>query len=145
MIVGEVLFISPLIRMHVVPARCVLQSRRREPVLGQRDRRPRFRRSQLFLADIVSQSATVLADAAAEHQRVNAGAIHQVGVIPVIDARTDQDRAFAFGVFGGRAPFAGKANQHIATDARVLFAPGGRVRCVFIVVVGRVFAGQVRD
>ena len=90
----------------------------------------------------MSQPATVLADAAAEHQRVNAGPVHQIGVVPVVDAGTDQDRALAFGVLGRRSPFACETNQHVAADPRVLLAPGRRVRRVGIVVVGGVLAGE---
>ena len=127
-IVGEVFLVSPLVGVDVVPARRVLQSRRREPVLRQSDRRPRLHRGQLLLTDVMRQSAAVDADATAEHQRMNAGPVHQIGVIPVIDAGPDEDRALASGVLGGRRPFTGEANQHVTTNAGVLLAPGRACR-----------------
>ena len=88
------------------------------------------------------EPAAVDSHATTEEQRMYAGSVHQVGVIPVIDTRTDQNGAFALRVFGSRGPFASEANQHIATDAGVLLTPGRRVGCLGIVVVGGVLARQ---
>ena len=70
----------------------------------------------------MGQTAAVLADATAEHKRVDAGAIHQVAVVPVVDAGADDDRAFATGMLGRAGPFAGELQQiHIAAECRCIF------------------------
>jgi len=99
-------------------------------------------RCQFFLPDIVRQPTSVDSDAATEHQCVNACSIHQVGVIPVINPGSDEDRAFSVGMLSRRAPFPGKSNQHITPDARVLFTPRWSVGRFGIVIVGGIITRQ---
>ena len=96
----------------------------------------------VFLTDIVRQPAAVHADTTAEHQGVNTRPVHQIGVIPMVDSSPDQDRAFSVGVLGGRCPFACKADQYVAANARVLLTPGRGVRRVGIVVARRIVAAE---
>jgi hypothetical protein len=74
-------------------------------------RRPRGDRRELLLADVVVEPAAVLADAAAEHQRHDAGPIGEVGVVPVVDAGPDDDGAFAAGRSAVVGPLAGEAHD----------------------------------
>ena len=122
-VVPVALLVAPLVRVHVVPARGVLQARRRIPVLGERDVRPRLHRRQLLLADVVRQAAAVDAHAAAEHQRVHRGPVHQVGVVPVVDARADDDGALAAGVVGGRRPLTREADERLRGPCRCSAPP----------------------
>ena len=92
--------------------------------------------------DVVRQPAAVHAHAAAEHQRVDAGAVHQVVVVPVVDAGADDDRALAAGEPRGLAPLAREADQRVAAHAGVLLRPRRRVGRVLVVVVRRVVARQ---
>ncbi len=93
--------IAPLVAVHVMVGRGVLEARRLAPVERTHDGCPGGDWGQLLLADVVVEAAAVTADTAAEHQRDDPGPVDQVGVIPVIDPGADDDRAFAFGGFGG--------------------------------------------
>ena len=141
-VVGELLLVTPLVGVDVMPTGRVLNARRGKPVLRHRDGRPRLHRSQFLLPHIVRQSASVDSHAAAEHQRVDTGPVDQVRVVPVVDSRTDKNRAFAAGMLGGGSPFTREANQVAPADSGVLLAPGGRERGGFVVVVGRVIAAE---
>jgi len=134
-VVGEFLLVTPLVAVHVVPARCVLKARARVPVPAHRDGAPRLHRRELFLADVVRESAAVGANAPAKDERVDAGAVHQVGVVPVVDAGADDDRAAAVGLLGGDAPLACEADQFLAADAGEALRPRGGVDGVLVVVV----------
>ena len=89
----------------------ILETRRLRPVERPHDRRPWCRRGQLLLADVVIQTTTVLANTATQHQRDDTGTVDQVGVIPVVNAGTDNDRTLAFSLLGGRSPFTGELDD----------------------------------
>jgi len=137
-VVGEILLVAPLVGVNVVPARRVLQSRRRIPIARKGDGRPGLHRRKLFLAHVVSEAAPVHAHAAREHQGVDPGAIHEVVVVPVVHARADDDDALASRQLRRRAPLAREADQNIATDAGVLLGPGRRIGRVLVVVILRI-------
>ncbi len=88
------------------------------------------------------QAASVLPDASAQHQGGNRRTVNQVVVIPVIDARADNDHALAFGLLSSRGPLARELDDSLAADARPLFLPGRRVRLLFVVVIGRVITRE---
>ena len=140
-VVDEGALVTPLVTVHVVPARRVLQPRGRQPVAREGDRCPRLHRRKLFLTDVMPEAAPRHADASAEQQRMDRGPIRQIGVVPVVDAGADEDQALAPSAFGGGAPFPREPRQRLAAHAGVLFRPGRRVRRN-IVVAGGVFPGK---
>ncbi len=141
-IVGELALVAPLLCVDVMPRRRVLQARSRNPVFRESQRAPRSDRRELLLADVMIQTAAVLAHATAKHQRSDGRAVHQIVVIPVIDARADDHHAFAFGLRGGRSPFARELDHRVAADACPLLLPRGRIGEVGVVVILWVIARQ---
>ena len=138
----ELAFVPPLVGVDVVERRGVLQPRRLRPVGRKRDSRPRRLRRQLLLTDVVVQPAAVLADAARQHQPDDAGAVDQVVVVPVVDARPDDDAALPLGLRRRRRPLAGELDHRRPVDAGVLLLPSGGVDLLRVVVVGGVLACQ---
>ena len=139
-VVRELLLITPLIGVDIVPAWRVLLARCPVPVLGKGNRPPRLPGCELFLSDVVRQSTAVHADASAEHEGVDAGPIHQVRVIPVVDSCADDDCALPVCMFGCASPFTRELNQIRSTDAGVLLRPRGGIRLRFIVIILRIVA-----
>ena len=81
------------------------------------------------------QAAAVHSHAAAQHQRIDRRPVHQVVVVPVVDARADDDGALALGEPRRLAPLPRETDQRIAAHARVLLLPCRREGRVLIVVV----------
>jgi len=88
------------------------------------------------------KAAAVAPHAPGQHQPGDGGAIQQVVVVPVIDARTDDDRALALGFLGGGRPLARELDHGLPVDAGEAFLPGGRIRAGLVVVALRVVARQ---
>src|SRR5215468_5327623 len=114
MIFAKLALVPPLVRVHVMPTRSILEPDGRHPVAREGDCSPRLARGQLFLPDVMIQAAAVDTHTAAEHQGVNSGAVHQVVVVPMIDPGTDDDGAFAAGMPRRITPLARKADERIA-------------------------------
>ena len=134
--------VAPLVGVDVVEAGGVLQARRAGPVEREGQRRPGRHRGQLLLADVVVEAAAVLADAAAEHQAGDGGAVGVVAVVPLVHAGADDDRALAAGLLGGGGPLPGEADHLGRGDAGEALLPGRGVGRVGVLVAGRVVAGQ---
>ena len=134
-VIGELLLVAPLIGVDVVPARSVLKAGGAVPILAEGQSTPGLHGSQLLLADVVGQAAAVDADAAGQHQGVNARAVHEVGMVPVVDPRADDDGALAARHLCGHRPLAREFNEVVAAEARVLLAPSGGVGGVLVVVI----------
>ena len=137
---AELLVVTPLVRVHVVERRRVLLARRPGPVAAERDGCPRRLRGKFFLADVMVQPAALLANAAAEHERVDDAAVDEIVVIPVVDARADDGAAFAAGVLGGARPFAGEIHRHAPGHAGEPLLPRGRERLGIVLVTLRPLA-----
>src|SRR5690606_29431321 len=105
--IREFFLVTPLVTVDVVPAWRVLKAGRSLPVLGKCDGCPRLSCGEFFLADIVSQPPAIGADASGKHQGMDGRAVNQVGMVPMVGARPDNDRTLAAGLFGGVSPFSG--------------------------------------
>ena len=128
-VVGELFLVAPLIAVDVVPRGSVLQTGRAGPVAPKRDEGPGRHGGQLLLADVVVEAAAVLAHAAREHQGHDAGPVHQVVVVPVVDPGADDDAALAVGRSGpSRAHSRAKADDRLAVHAGPLLLPGRACR-----------------
>ena len=134
--------VAPLVGVDVVEAGRVLQPRRAGPVEREGERRPGRHRGELLLADVVVEAAAVLADAAAEDEAGDGGAVGVIAVVPLVHAGADDDRALAAGLLGGGGPLPGEADHLGRGDAGEALLPGGGVGRVGVVVAGRVVAGQ---
>ncbi len=82
------------------------------------------------------QSAAVPAYAAAEHKGVHAGAVHEVGVIPVVKGRADDDHGAAFGYLRVSGKLPCYLDDGVAAYAGVLLLPCRRITLVVVVVTG---------
>ena len=105
---GILAIITILAGIDVMPQWCLLQADRVMPVFSERNITPGIHRCEFFLTHIVVKPTTVTTNTTAQHQGHGPGAVHQVGVVPVIDAGTDDDHAFALGYVGGIGPFTRK-------------------------------------
>src|SRR5215467_1042665 len=135
MVIGEVSLVAPLIGVDVVPTGRILQTDSGHPITTECNCCPRLPWRQLFLADVMRESTTVDSNTTAEHQCMNCGTVHQVRVIPVVNSRADNDRAFAAREFCGIAPLPRKPDEHLSAESGVFLHPRGRVRLALIVVV----------
>ncbi len=88
------------------------------------------------------EAATVFTDTAAQHQSRDTSAIQQVGVIPVVDTGTDDDRALAFGGFRRRGPLAGELGNIGAVDASKFFLPGRSISPLLVIVTLRILPSE---
>ena len=100
--------VAPLIGVHIVEGRGVLQARRSAPVGAEGDRTPGSLRSKFLLSDIMVQAAAVHSHTAAQDEGHDAGAVDEVIVIPVVGAGSDNDRTFAAALFCRSGPFSGE-------------------------------------
>ena len=132
-IFGEIALVAPLVAVHVMPGGSLLAAGRLDPVQRERHRRPRRDQREFFLSHVMVHAAAVDSATAAQHQGGDGGAVHQAVVVPVIDARADDDHGLAVRDLGVVRELARQAGDGVATDARVLFLPGGRVRTDLIV------------
>ncbi len=134
--------VAPLVAVHVVEARGVLQARRARPVEGERERRPGRHRGELLLADVVVEPAAVAPDAAAQHEAGDGGTVGEVAVVPLVHARADDDAAPAVGALGRLRPLAGEAHHVCGGHAGEAFLPGRSVGSGGVVVARGIVAGQ---
>jgi hypothetical protein len=100
--------VAILASVDVVPQRRLLEPDGLVPIFGEGNGAPRVHRRQFFLAHVMIEPAAVPSDAATQHQTHHPGAVYQVVMVPVVDTRTDDDHAFAFGDVGRVRPLAGK-------------------------------------
>ena len=107
-VLGELPVVAVLARVHVVPDRRLLEAGGGLPVLAESDGGPGVDGGQLLLAHIVVETPAVLTYATGEHEGHGPGPVDQVGVIPVVDARPDDDHALAVRGLGGVGPLAGE-------------------------------------
>ena len=112
-VLGELPVVAILARVDVVPDGRLLEPDGVVPVLAERNRRPGVHRRQLFLSHVVVEAATVLAHTTGEHQSHRSGPVHQVGVVPVVDARPYYDHALAAGGLGGARPLTGELEHRV--------------------------------
>ena len=122
--------------------RRVLEPRGLRPVERARDGGPRRDWRELLLADVVVEARPVLADAAAEHERRERGAVGEVGVVPVVHAGADDHRAAAAGALRRIRPLAREPDDLRAIDAGVLLLPGRGERRGRVVVARGVLARE---
>ena len=134
--------VAPLVGVHIMVGGRVLKTRRLTPVERPHNRRPGRGRGQFLLADVMVEAAAVLADTATEHQGRDAGAVNQVGVIPVVGTGADDDRTFAAGLLGGGGPFARELDDVGAVDTGIFLLPGRGVDVVFGIVICRISSCQ---
>ena len=120
----------------------VLEPRGPCPVEREGQRRPGGHRSELLLPHVVVEPAAVLADAAAEDEAGDGGAVGVIAVVPLVHAGADDDRALAAGLVGGGGPFPGEADHLGRGDAGEALLPGGGIGGVGVVVGRRVVAGE---
>ena len=134
MIISKGFFVSPLVRMDIMPARCILKARGSKPIFRQSNGSPRFARRQFFLTNIMTQTATIFSNTTRKHERMNCGTIHKICVIPMIDTRTNNHRAFSTGFFRCACPFSRKTNQCFRCNSCIFFCPRWCVSCIFFVI-----------
>ncbi len=90
-------------------------------------------RTQLFLAYIVSPTATALADTATHDQHVDQAAVVHVHVVPVVHTGTHDDHGTALGLVGVVGKLTGNADHFVGGDAGDLFLPGRGIGLHFVV------------
>ncbi len=147
-VIGEVAFVTPLVAVDVVPRGGLLEARHDAPVLSEGQTNPRRHEGQFFLADVMVHAAAVAPAAAAQNERGDGGAVGQVVVVPMVDARADDDHRAAIGSFGVVRELTRQANDRLAPDAGVLFLPCRSVRpevvvgVTFKLTLTRIIAGE---
>src|SRR5690242_7672456 len=104
------------------------------PIERHGQRAPRGRRRYLFLARVMIEPAAVHTHAPAEHQRRDSGPVVQIGVIPVIDARPNDDRTLSLCLFRRCGEFPGELNNRLSPDPTELFLPGWCIGHTLVVV-----------
>ena len=141
-VLGELSVVAVLARVDVVPDGRLLEPNRTDVVLGERDRAPGVHGRELLLAHVVVEAATVLTHATREHERHGARPVHEVPVIPVVDAGAHDDHALPAGHLRGIRPLTRELENRGGSDAGEDLLPGRRVRGVLVGVVLGVCAGQ---
>ena len=86
-------------------------TRRTLPVKSKRQRLPAGLRTQFFLADVVGPTAAALTDTTAEHQHIDQATIVHIEVVPVVQARTDDDHRTTVCFIGVIRKFTGNAHD----------------------------------
>ncbi|MNS24170.1 hypothetical protein D3C72_560050 [compost metagenome] len=117
-------------------------TRRTLPVEAKRQRLPAGLRTQFFLAYIVRPTAAALADTTAEHQHVDKTAIVHIEVIPVVQARTDDDHRTTVGFVCVLCKLAGDTGDLRAWHTGHLLCPRRGVRFDVVVAGRAVFVVQ---
>ena len=141
-VAGVLPVITVLAGIDVMPQRRLLKPNGSHPVPAEGQRAPGVLRRQLLLSHVVVQSTAVPADAAAKHERHRARAVHQIPVVPVVDARADDDHALALSHVRRIGPFPGELKHGPGIDSGEDFLPRRRVGGILVGVILRIIPGK---